>query len=261
MSEIFNAITRAGTTLEGLEGLREPVPVAEVLSSDDEPSPRFAESVVESGRLRDRAMRAVVQRDSLASEQMRVLRTKVHTLEESIPLRCIGVVSASRKEGKTTVAFGLATALAQKDSYRVLLLEASLRNPRLSTLLRVPSEAGLSDWLLGKTEEIPVRRVEPFGFWLLEGGSPCDTPGDLLSHERMERLLARCRAEFDYVVVDCAALTPVADSVVMQDELDGFLLVVRSRYSREDVVRRALSNLKKGSVKGVVFHAHRVIFR
>jgi Mrp family chromosome partitioning ATPase len=77
----------------------------------------------------------------------------------------------------------------------------------------------------------------------------------------MERLLTRSRADFDYVIVDCNALTPVADSVVMQDDLDGFLLVVRSRYSREDVLRRALTNLKRGSVKGVVFHAHRVIFR
>ncbi len=257
MSEIFNAITRAGAALEGY---REPEPVP-MFKEDEAPTPRFIETTVEAGRVRDRAMRAVVRKDSLASEQMRVVRTKVHNLEESITLRCIGVVSASRKEGKTTVAFGLATALAQEDSHRVLLLEASLRNPRLASLLRVPSEPGLSEWLRGSTEEVAVRRVEPFGFWLLEAGTPCETPGDLLSHERMERLLARSRAEFDYVVVDCAALTPVADSVVLQDELDGFLLVVRSRVSREDVVRRALTNLKRGSVKGVVFHAHRVIFR
>jgi Mrp family chromosome partitioning ATPase len=264
MSEIFNAITRAGTALEGLEGMREPQPVVELPREDpddDVPLPRFAESTVDAGRMRDRAMRAVVRKDSLASEQMRVLRTKVQTLEESIPMRCIGIVSPSRKEGKTTVAFGLATALAQMDSQRVLLLEASLRKPRLSSVLRIPSDTGLSDWLSGRTEEVSVRRVEPFGFWLREAGAPCETPADLLGHERMERLLARCRAEFDYVVVDGAALTPVADSVVLQDVLDGFFLVVRSRFSREDVVRRALSNLKRGSIKGVVFHAHRVIFR
>lgn len=258
MSEIFDAITRAGTTLENLEEADRALPAAIESATS---LPRFAESTVTSSRVRDRAMRAVVRKESVASEQMRVVRAKVHTLEASFPFRCFGIVSPSRREGKTTVSFGLATALAQEDSQRVLLVEANLRSPRLASRLKLPAGPGLSEWLRGSEEEIVVRQVQPFGFWLLEGGERCDNPGDLLSHERMERLLERCRTEFDYVILDCTALTPVADAVVLQESLDGFLLVVRSRFTREDVVQRALTHLKKGSVKGVIFHAHRVIFR
>ena len=59
---------------------------------------------------------------------------------------------------------------------------------------------------------------------------------------------------YDAIVVDCPALVPWSDSVVLQQYLDGFLLVVRARRTPRDAIRRALSHVQPGLVQGVVFN-------
>jgi Mrp family chromosome partitioning ATPase len=55
-------------------------------------------------------------------------------------------------------------------------------------------------------------------------------------------------------VLDCPPLETVADSVVLQDLLDGLLLVVRARHASQHAIRQALSHLKPGAIRGVVFN-------
>ena len=49
---------------------------------------------------------------------------------------------------------------------------------------------------------------------------------------------------------------PVADAVLMQDLVDGFLLVVRSRQTRRDAIHDALARLRSDRVVGVVLNDH-----
>jgi len=190
-----------------------------------------------------------------AFEPFRVLRTKVRTLDAERPLRCLGLVSATAQEGTSAVAVGLAGALAQEREHRVLLLEARLRTPALEQALGLTREPGLSEWLGGSASRaVPLRRVEPWGFHLLAGGAPASQPAELLASESMGRLLAAARARFDFVLLDCPPLEPVADSVVLQDVLDGLLLVVRARHASRHAIRQALSQLKPGAVRGVVLN-------
>jgi Mrp family chromosome partitioning ATPase len=46
----------------------------------------------------------------------------------------------------------------------------------------------------------------------------------------------------------------VADSATLQDLVDGFLLVVRSRHASRDTIRRSLSFLRRERVLGVVLN-------
>lgn len=190
-----------------------------------------------------------------AFEPFRVLRTKVRTLGGERPFRCFGLVSATAQEGTSAVAVGLAGALAQERDLRVLLLEARLRAPALERVLGLAPAPGLSEWLAGSgSGPLPLRRVEPWGFQLLAGGAPTFQPAELLASESMGRLLAAARSRFDFVLLDCPPLETVADSVVLQDLLDGLLLVVRARHASRDAIRQSLSHLKPGAIRGVVFN-------
>jgi Mrp family chromosome partitioning ATPase len=75
----------------------------------------------------------------------------------------------------------------------------------------------------------------------------------------MESFLSVARQTFDVVILDCPPLVPVADSILLQDLVDGFLCVVRARYTPREVLKRALSNLKSEKILGLVLNNRREI--
>jgi Mrp family chromosome partitioning ATPase len=196
---------------------------------------------------------AVLGSGHYLAEEFRFLAAKVAALAAT---RCtaIGVVSASPREGKTTVALGLAAALARSSPQRVLLLEADLRQPAIEQCLGLQRSGGVAEWLSGRSQGVPVRTVAPPGFAVIAGGRERLVHPELLGSERMGALVGACRLAFGFVVVDCPALSPVADAVAIQDLLDGFLLVVRARHTPREAVARAVSRLKQNRIHGLVFN-------
>jgi succinoglycan biosynthesis transport protein ExoP len=217
------------------------------------PRVSFAEGGAVSARVSDPALAAVLAPEGDAYEKCRLLRAKVKSLGEQRPLACLGVVSATRGEGTATVALGLAHTLV-REGHRALVVEAGLREPMLERALGIAAASGLGEWLASPAEHrVPLRRLDPCGVWLLTAGHPVGAPGDLLGSPAMASLLAAARAAFDYVLVDCPPLQPTADSVVLQDLLDGFLLVVRARHAARAAIRAAAANTKPEMIRGLVF--------
>ncbi len=222
----------------------------------------FEESGVATPRDLQPATAAAITQGSMISEEFRILGTKVRSIGEQRAFACIGVVSASAGEGKTTVTLGLATALAQEPGRRVLLIEADLRKPSISNYLGLPPSNGLAEWIEDSSAKVSVRRVTPQNFHLLAAGrSGGERRHEFLQSERMVQLLAAARGAYDWVLLDCPPLTPVADAVVLQDLLDGFLLVIRERHAPVDMITRALSHVKADRIQGMVLNDHHEVLR
>jgi len=197
--------------------------------------------------------RAVIGRGHALSEEYRFLASKVASLATS-RFTTIGVVSATPGEGKTTVALGLAAALARTCAQRVLLLEADLRQPSLEKYLGLPRVGGVAEWLSGQSASVPVRTISPPGFAVITAGREALVRPELIGSDRMGALLGACQLNFGFLVVDCPPLSPVADAVALQDLLDGFLLVVRARSAPREVVQRAVGRMREGRIQGIVFN-------
>jgi len=204
--------------------------------------------------------RALLDGSPLAAEQIRVLRAHLRTQGLQRPMRCVGVVSAAQGEGKTTVALGLARVLALEPDTRVVVIEADLRRPSVdfSVGAEVASE-GLLQFLEGSGEKVTLRHLVQERFHFLSAGPRASNRAELLATPRMTTLIEAAKKAFDYVIVDCPPLTPVADSLMLRDLLDGFIFVVRSRHAPREAVQRALDLLTPARVCGVVFNAHREI--
>jgi capsular exopolysaccharide synthesis family protein len=194
---------------------------------------------------------------SVVGEELRLLRAKVHGLCQPRQLKCIAVTSALPGEGKSTISVGLAAALARGPGRRVLLVEADLRRPTISESLGLPPAPGLGEWLEGGLDQIPIRLVESGGFFILVAGQVSLERPEVLGSPLMEAVLRSARNAFDFVLVDAAPVLPVADTILLQDLVDGFLFVARSRLTPREAILEALSRIAPDKVLGVVLNDHR----
>jgi capsular exopolysaccharide synthesis family protein len=197
------------------------------------------------------------------AESFRQLRTSLQFLDvgaraggPSEARRLLSVTSSLAGEGKTTVAVNLAVALAET-SARVLLVDADLRRPSVATRLGVEGAVGLTTVLVGQAEVSDV--VQPWGgtgLDVLTSGELPPNPGELLGSPAMRSLLARLRAEYDFVIVDTAPLLPVADGAIVASLVDGTLLLANVAKVRRYQLAESLGSLARveASLLGVVLN-------
>jgi non-specific protein-tyrosine kinase len=191
---------------------------------------------------------------SVVGAELRLLAARLQDVRRQRACSCFAVTSPLPGEGKSTVALGVASALAREPGRRVLLLEADFQRPSLASTLGLPPAAGLAECLNGGFDSIPVRLVGSAGFFLLVAGRDALERPEVLGSARMDAVLRAARALFDFVIIDAMPVLPVADAVLMQDVVDGFLLVVRSRRTEHDAVNAALARLRPESVIGAVLN-------
>lgn len=195
--------------------------------------------------------------DALAGEHFDILRAKLEAAYEQ-GARLLGVVSTTAGEGRTTIALGLALALARLPGRRVLLLEADLRRPSLERALGLRRRVGLNDWLGGLPGPLRLRRVEPGGLCLITAGTPAaGSPAAALESDRIGTLFAVLPHLFDWVIVDCPPAAHFADDLILQHLMDGLLLVVRSRVAERSRLRAFVRDFRADAVLGVVYNDHR----
>jgi polysaccharide biosynthesis transport protein len=192
---------------------------------------------------------------SQAAEAYRALRTSV--LLSSTPPKVILVTSALPQEGKTTTAVNLAIVLAQRGG-KVLLIDGDLRRARIHKFFKGTQASGLSTLLNGQddTSAVILPTLVP-GLSAVFAGPTPPQPAEMLSSERMRRYLAQWRNEFDHIVIDSPPVLSVTDAALLSVESDSVLLVIRSRQTAKDALRRASDLLVqvKARVQGVVVNA------
>ncbi len=174
-------------------------------------------------------------------------------------MKTLVITSAIPGEGKSTVSFNLATALAQRGK-QVLLVDADLRSfsvrsqlgavcPSLSTMCMA---GGPDHPRYRPIPNLPNLNVVPAGF------RPTD-PTELLDSLRMQELMKAWRAEYDHVIIDTPPVLPFADALVLAARADGVILVARSGMSRATALLRARNVLARSgaNILGLVLNAVR----
>ncbi|MEH1015751.1 polysaccharide biosynthesis tyrosine autokinase [Micromonospora sp. CPCC 206060] len=197
---------------------------------------------------------------SVRAEAIRKLRTNLRFVDVHEAARVIAVSSAMQGEGKTTTSCNLAIALAEA-GWRVLLVDADLRRPKVSEYLGIESAVGLTDVLLGDVQVGDV--VQPWGdrsLFVLPAGSTPPNPSELLGSKAMADVLALLRESADIVIIDTPPLLAVTDAVVVAVQADGALLVAQHGQTSMSQAAAAANALHAVSVRllGCVLNMSRV---
>ncbi|MDR1565520.1 MAG: polysaccharide biosynthesis tyrosine autokinase [Oscillospiraceae bacterium] len=176
----------------------------------------------------------------------RILRSAVKYAKGSP--KSIAVCSPAPKDGRTSVAVGLASALAETNAM-VLLIEADMRRPSMKMQLRVDSPFGLADLLLGKTNlATTICKTANRNLYAITAASTSNLSNieiaDLLDSDVMDELLEAVYSQFDYVIIDTPAAELVPDATSVSGKVDGCLLVCQYGRTHSDDLASTLEVLE-----------------
>ncbi len=186
-------------------------------------------------------------------EALRQLRTTLHAaLLDRGRASCV-ITSAVAREGRTTVAAGLARAFGEAGQ-RVCLVEADLRQPALGSRLGLGERSGLVDVLGGQLNwQDAVRSLGDNAPDVLLAGSESANPPELLANDATKSLLEQLESAYDVVVVDTPPLLAVADADNLAAWGGGAVMVVGSGPSAVTAPKLSEAVARIAAVHGHLF--------
>lgn len=189
-----------------------------------------------------------------AGEQYRILRTKL--IQHLKKPQILVVTSSGPNDGKSVNAVNLAGAMALKGEARVLLIDGDFRRSTIHNLLGITNQPGLAEVLRGECplNDATVRAQQIPNLYILPGGKTSTNPAELLDSSKWDVLVAACRAQFQYVVIDSSPIGPVADYELIQAVCDGVILVIRPDHTDRQACMKTLKAISKDKFLGVVLN-------
>ncbi|HUA70467.1 MAG TPA: P-loop NTPase [Solirubrobacteraceae bacterium] len=188
-------------------------------------------------------------------EPYRILRDALGFISLREQPKVIFVTSAVSGEGKTSVAGGLARAMAAAGK-SVALIEGDVHRPALRQQLGIVSNGrGLMNALVeGGSNAVDLVKPAPAlpSLSVLSSGPFTPNSAELLRLPAMNRVLEDLAGAFDFVVIDGPPLLPVADAQVLlrTPAIDVVLIVGRPYLTTREDIRGAVAVLKRYPEKG-----------
>jgi capsular exopolysaccharide synthesis family protein len=196
-----------------------------------------------------------LRRDPIHVELYRAIRAMLETERLRSPFRTILVTSPAPHDGKSTTVLNLAHVF-QEFGHRVLIIEADLRRPSLSSPLALTSKFGLVDLLRkSATWEEACRRL-PSGVMLIPGQVMRGDSASLLASPQFKELLDAAAKQFDLILIDTAPVLAVPDDLLLARIVDRVIIVAKASSTTQRDLRKAQTLLENagGQIVGVILN-------
>jgi len=190
------------------------------------------------------------------SESYRSLRTSLRFASIDGGIKTVVLTSPAPKEGKTLTASNLAITEAQAGR-KTLLLDTDLRRPMVHHLFNLKKEDGISKVL---TDELKlndaIKKTGVENLYAITSGFVPPNPSELLGSKKMKNVLEELKEKFDMIILDSPPIIAVTDPVVIGQEVDGMVMVIRSGRTTRDIAEKAKNNAEYVHIKllGVVLN-------
>ena len=173
--------------------------------------------------------------NSSVAEAFRLMRTNVDFMLGSNPGkegRTIFVGSTLSKEGKSFIAMNLAASIAISGK-KTLLLGLDIRAPKILQYFDMPETAGVTNFLSDRSltlDEVILKTPTAENLDVLPSGAIPPNPAELLLNPRVGEMFSALRSRYDYIIVDTAPIGMVTDTLLIAEQADAFVYVVRAYY-------------------------------
>ncbi len=151
--------------------------------------------------------------------------------DSSEKAKTIFITSTLRNEGKTFIAMNLAKSFALLNK-KVLLVEADLRNPKISDYLNTGKQKGMIDFLISNKEQLTnvITPHKETNIDVVTAGNMSASPSELLANGRFEQAIQYFKKEYDYIIVDTTPVNVASDTLLIGHLADMFIYVIRANY-------------------------------
>lgn len=168
--------------------------------------------------------------------------------------RLVGVTSAFRGEGRSSVAIGIATAIAADTREHTLLLECDLERPSFCDFFGLMNGRGLSEWLDGVAPLTMVRMPYLPHMLMLPAGGAHPDPARLLYQMNESSFVGELRGRFRNIVLDLPSMLDTAYSSLAARLVEQLLVVVRYGTTQTSDLEKVMFLLGRDRVSGVVLN-------
>lgn len=171
---------------------------------------------------------------SSSAEAIRIVRTNLEFMLTGVKGdkgKSIFVTSTIPGEGKTFISVNLAGTIALSGK-KVLLVGLDIRNPKLAEYIPIKSE-GVTNYLSkhDRNLESYITKLDNFeNFHVLSSGVIPPNPVELLMNDKLNKMFAELKDMYDYIIVDTAPVSVVTDTLLIANNADAFIYVVRANY-------------------------------
>lgn len=182
------------------------------------------------------------------AEGIRSIRTGILLSDIDVRKKRLVVTSSVPEEGKTTIAINLAVALGQIE--KVLLLEGDLRRPSIAAKCGIKDKSpGMIEWLSNSRplDECIYRHVEA-SIDILPVGKVPPNPAEILASGRFHQLVELLASRYDRIVIDSAPCHAVSDTVLLAQNCDSMIFVVKADATGKRLIRSAIKHLRQARV-------------
>lgn len=172
------------------------------------------------------------------AEQFRLLRTNLHYIAPGAQkFKTILLSSFISGEGKSFVSLNLANSLNATGA-KTIILEFDLRNPRLSRMLKIVNDYGLSNYISGELDIADIVRVVPElnNTSIITSGTIPSNPAELLLSNKATELFDFLKLHYDYIIIDSAPVGLVTDALLLEKYADITLFIIRHRFTLKAIL-------------------------
>lgn len=195
------------------------------------------------------------EEDPFFGEQFKTLKAKFEYKADMLKYKVVAVTSTIAGEGKTLSCANLAMNLASSGRKKVLLIDVDMRKADLARGLNIPPLPGLSEFLSGTVglKDILRNSFIP-GLYIIAAGTRIHAPADLLTGDKFRSFLADIRDHFDVILLDTPPILPVADTLGLKDQVDGFIFIFRAEFTPYSMLKQAIEEIEEKNIIGVVLN-------
>ncbi|TMI64964.1 MAG: polysaccharide biosynthesis tyrosine autokinase [Bacteroidetes bacterium] len=170
---------------------------------------------------------------SMVAEQFRIIRSNLQYILGNKEKQVLLVTSSYSGEGKSFASTNMGAVLSLAGK-KTVVLEFDIRKPKVMSGLGLPKRSGITNFLVGKSEDLDemlVKIPEYENLYVLACGPIPPNPAELLLGERVDVLFAELKKRFDVIIIDTAPAGMVSDALTLGKFADCTLYLVRQGHT------------------------------
>ena len=194
------------------------------------------------------------------SESIKTVRTNLQFSLVNSNVKVILLTSPEPGDGKSFVSANLAAAFAQENK-KVLLIDSDLRKGRQHRIFNIKNDRskGYSNLILSSKDEHTINsfieHTEIENLDLLPTGAMPPNSSELLASINNKELITKLRKMYDIIILDCAPVLGLNDTLVMT-KLSDVNVVVTKRKTKIELLDQVKKSFEKvnSKINGVILN-------